>query len=30
VNSIAFNLLNLTIMLWLLRRAQRRPALLPA
>jgi len=30
VNSIAFNLLNLAIALWLLRRAQRRPALLPA
>jgi len=30
VNSIAFNLLNLTIALWLLRRAQRAPALLPA
>ena len=30
VNSIAFNLLNLAIALWLLRRAQSRPALLPA
>ena len=30
VNGIAFNLLNLTIALWLLRRAQRGPALLPA
>jgi MFS family permease len=30
VNSIAFNLVNLSIVLWLLRRAQRRPALLPA
>jgi MFS family permease len=30
INSIAFNLLNLSIVLWLLRRAQRRPALLPA
>jgi MFS family permease len=30
VNSLAFNLLNLSIVLWLLRRAQRRAALLPA
>ena len=30
VNSIAFNLLNLAIALWLLRRAQRGPVLLPA
>ena len=30
VNGIAWNLLNLTIALWLLRRAQRGPALLPA
>jgi len=30
INGIAFNLLNLTIALWLLRRAMRRGALLPA
>ena len=29
-NSVAFNLLNLSIVAWLLRRAQRRPSLLPA